>query len=218
MSYKIILKGGMGNQLFQLANGISLCLRDKHSLQVKFAKGSREYNLGWLGIKVGKLYNLEKFYASGEITEIYPSYLPKIYSQYKEPSFTFTPIPSLKKNTIIEGYFQSFRYFTEFEPYISNFLKNHLSFNTQPRSNQITLHIRLGDMARNLNARKFHGILNSMYYIKAIEHMNLNSPEFVVVTDDPEMFYREHNALIKYMGKYKITSQANLEDFTALAS
>jgi hypothetical protein len=182
----INLTGGLGNQLFQFANGINLALNSKSQIAFKYKKGRRQFNLSFLKIKTNQFYFVKII--DGQL-EILPSTtcqhnLVKVkYDRYQEKSFTYYPIELTKKNSELFGYFQSPKYFASHNAEIMSYLKEKLSCFGENLDSELVVHIRLGDMATNPEARSFHGILREEYYLMAISEY-FPEMKIVVVTED----------------------------------
>ena len=172
------LKGGLGNQLFQIATCIAYGYR--HNIEVKFFKqfstpieGHRKTTY-WDSIF--HLINLEK------------EDVPDFYSIYKEPHHHYSSIPASDQSQFLFGYFQSEKYFADFRSEILNLFTPPDSL-TQPiqkkyksllsKNNTVSVHIRRGDY---LKSPDYHPILPVDYYKKAMEQFQ--NHQFVVFSDD----------------------------------
>jgi hypothetical protein len=103
-----------------------------------------------------------------------------ILQTWKEPNHAFTPIP-IKNNLILDGYFQSPKYFIDYIDYIR------LQF-------KIPMHINKGILGIHLRADDYkrfptlHPVLPVEYYQHAlINFYNIDIKQVVVFTDDPEL-------------------------------
>ena len=96
------------------------------------------------------------------------------------------------KNTYIEGYFQSEKYFVA----IQNKIRQHFTFktktNTQTKAlalkikkqQPIAIHIRRGDYVKNKLINQTHGTCNIDYYKKALKLFDLKNHELYFFSDD----------------------------------
>ena len=169
--------GGLGNQLFQIANGYSL---------------SRVYNKELVlnpktndGIDINTYRNnfndLFKIFKKEEI----PVGTPIL----RENGFNYKKIPDLSgyNNIILNGYFQSEKYFINHKEEIKNLFlslfdnikiyKNNECFG----NNTISLHIRRTDYLNNPN---IHPTCSMEYYKKALELLNYEAKKVFIFSDD----------------------------------
>jgi len=81
--------------------------------------------------------------------------------------------------------------------------------------NYVAIHIRGGDYIRNKETSKFHGILSSDYYKKAIKIFmeKLKGSKFFVFTDDAEY---ANTILNELKINYVLVDQYNLADYEEL--
>jgi hypothetical protein len=179
----ISLKGGLGNQLFQIFTTISTALSNADTFFFIYSDTlpiGRIRSTYWNTLLEG----LKKY------TIINPPYGPKLYT-YKEAGFHYIPIPSMPKtepspsmindNEIImlDGYFQSPKYFIQHKSAIYDMIQ----INSQLADMKIQLpdwvgescsiHFRLDDY---LQKQQFHTILPVYYYINAINQLLLREP------------------------------------------
>jgi len=157
----IIIKGGLGNQLFQIFHVISYCI--KNNLKFVFPKNMRDWDKRknfWDTI----FKNLDKNTVKT---------LPE-FTKYKEKSFNYLEIPKIEKNIIFDGYFQSYKYFKEnFENITEligiekqkNIIKKQYNLDYE---NIISIHFRIGDY---INLQNHHPIMTLEYYKDAIKYI-----------------------------------------------
>ncbi len=176
----VYISGGLGNQLFQIANGLEFAF--KNNLEIKLIPSSenpRSYY--WNSDQI--LHNCQKWLdvPRGEVLI------------YEEPSFAFTEIPSPppNENIMIKGYFQSPQYFPSF---IITF-KNFLSFPTGIEKyildkygniftpDHVVIHARRGDY---LKYSEIHRPLTEEYYSAAISTIKAN--KYILISDDPQFW------------------------------
>lgn len=196
----IKLKGGLGNQMFQYALGRKLSL----SHQVPLALDIR--NL----YSDQRIYSLDKFCLSDIQIIKNVSYfqkklgkLQKLFGriEYQEPHFHFDNNIFSLNNAILDGYWQSEKYFMDIRNILlQDFqLKNPIQPTLQPHLHQIkehlsvSVHIRRGDYISNPQANAFHGVINIDWYHQAINYINqrLDNPKFFFFSDDIE--WVKHN-------------------------
>ena len=102
------LMGGLGNQIFQIFATISYSIKSKN--QIKFLKLEK---LG--GVTTTVRYTFwESFFVNLKIFLM--SELPQPFHIIKETDFTYNELPiceMIDTNIMINGYFQSYKYFEE---------------------------------------------------------------------------------------------------------
>lgn len=182
-----ILKGGLGNQLFQIAATISYAIDTKQ----RFAF---DYN-SW-GARGGAAKTFQASHPTSYRETLY-KYLPeanlatKTFGQiYKEPSFHYKQIPVLK-DVILDGYFQSEKYFSNNEDVIRKvFYPYHLKRNLLTQKYQIPsgtqvvgIHVRRGEYLKD---QIHHPVCTKEYYEKCIGFFRERNPnvEFLIISDD----------------------------------
>jgi hypothetical protein len=168
----IIIQGGLGNQLFQIFMLISYSI--KHNKQFVIPKNLQSWDKRityWDTI----FLNLMPFLVSNNDIEK--------YIEIKEPSFKYTELSSITENVVLNGYFQSYKYFennyTEVCDklglyQIRNIIKqkyftqtNNINENNKI-CNTISLHFRMGDYK---NMPNHHPLISDNYYINSLFHI-----------------------------------------------
>jgi len=208
---KIIIRllGGIGNQFFQYAVGRSLAIRHKGELllddsllrQRRFGVTPRDYELGVYNIRARKLNPDEASYLQYLVRRpfryLYTAGLKKSnFTYYREPHFEYdSRLHQLAGDLILEGYWQSERYFSDIANEIRRELQpiNLLDVNAQEylsqilRENSVGLHVRRGDYISNSTVVKNHVICDLAYYKRAVSVVAewVKNPVFFVFTDDP---------------------------------
>ena len=211
----IELKGGFGNQLFQFSTVLAAALQSEACFRLSYAKGSRNFSLGPLGLSLGTRYFPTISDGKLEIKKVARSYIFRA-KEFREQSFNFGPIPVFTENTQLHGYFQSFKYFDHIRLELADWIISHLPEVTYGYIPEFMIHVRLGDIARNQHFRDFHGVVSSGYFIRAIESFEVGESTICAITDDLEMFPREHRDLIKNFPQIQVSSGSLLSDFTLL--
>lgn len=168
------LQGGLGNQMFQIAATASLAISNNDTFGFNFDLCYTP-NQG----------NPSKKYINNIFQNIkgYKSY--KFESTYYEPFFSYNQIP-YSKNLLLNGYFQSEKYFIENSEHIRKLFKlNPIesvinSIGLDLLNEEFTsVHIRRGDY---LNFKDFHMSCGLDYYNSAIK--KINSGKFIFLSDD----------------------------------
>ncbi len=177
----ICLQGGMGNQMFQYAMGLSQARRLGADFQLDtggFARDSlRQYNLGlWKGI-------MEPL-TRGSVPSIRETSMP--YDQEL--------VNRIKDGDCLFGYWQTEKYFTEVRQQILEVFipKQPL---TRRALDLIEMIQREGQRSAFLTVRRtdylrtdFHGVLGMDYYLMACQMVaeHTSDPHFFVFSDEPE--------------------------------
>lgn len=185
MPTSIHLKGGLGNQLFQIFTAIAYACKNKH--RVVFLNVA---TLGDGGATTQRptywttLFKALRPFLVDNYTQI--KWVASI--QYDEPAFTFAEIPPYNPNymLMLSGYFQSPRYFHSHAETIIRMLnlkdlraavmtRNTAASQVVGRatpsdhwgapSGTVSLHIRLGDYKKY---PKYHPIMPVTYYVNAL--------------------------------------------------
>ncbi len=202
------LKGGLGNQMFQYAAGLSLAANHGTKLKVDVSL----LNEADAEIGTVRYFDLQQLQLSPEIatkeeiSNIEPGSLFTILMEkikpafkrriYKEADYTFdTNFFSAKDNIYLKGYRQSEKYFSP----IKDQIRRGFQFNNEvikavaakaselKSLNSVSIHIRRGDYSNPI-VRNYHGILGAAYYQQAIRYMesNVSECQFYIFSDDPE--------------------------------
>ena len=219
---EIILMGGLGNQLFQIANGISLAIKGQRALffNTKWYETNKSFAecLSLLGLKssVNYFINIQNSEIQFKESQQNCSCLD---SKFIEKMFCYSEIAINKERVSIHGYYQSERYFEEYKEQIKNFFNSKMQMREEKN---LVVHIRLGDMFLNKNINKVHGTLPVEYYLKAIELQKTHFDEILCITDSPELANRIYMpSFSKNFNDKKITiisGENSLEAFEILKS
>jgi GR25 family glycosyltransferase involved in LPS biosynthesis len=208
------LMGGLGNQMFMIANAYAYSLRTKSNflLEDKIHCGNRASYFNNL------LINLNKYMGN------MPNSL-----RVSEQSFHYNVIPEefSKQHMYFYGYFQSEKYFRDFVSEIKNLFKlpetlefyteNKLkSMNLNKENVTVALHIRRSDY---LNLQNFHPVQTLEYYEsgkKIIEDKLGFKPTYLYFSDDK--FWVKENFLFgsEGSGDQIIECENDYEEFALL--
>lgn len=157
-----ILMGGLGNQLFQIFTLIahSINTNQKFILPEKLPVYDKRHTY-WNSL----LINLQEYISNtGSLKWI----------QYNEPNFHYNKLPLLDDNLILNGYFQSYKYFETNYKEICDKLGLYQMRNTIKQKyftrmdNTISLHFRMGDYK---NMPNHHPLISDNYYINSLHHI-----------------------------------------------
>ncbi len=156
----MVLKGGLGNQLFQVFAAVAYFLDKKGSFKL-------------LPVCVGNRH----FYFDTMLTGV-KQYVDKDISGlpvYKEPYFTYNNISKALDKTICEGYWQSHRYFMNHMEAILRITKMDVlkkevndEYKEKYDNELVTIHFRIGDYKK---MQDYHRILNISYYVNALKEL-----------------------------------------------
>src|SRR5574343_271311 len=162
------IQGGLGNQLFQYANGRALSIEKNEDLYL---------DISWYKGRLDRAYLLNGFNIKEKIAGHIRVFLTKIFN----------------KDKYIVGDFQSEKYFKKIgEKIIEEFtLKSdqkmrRLDILEKIKStNSVSIHLRGGDYVRGKKSG-FHGTASAKYYESAIQRIvnKVGNPYFFVFTDD----------------------------------
>lgn len=161
--------GRIGNQLFQIASTIGIAINNNEDFYFNDSEIFKFFPKLQKNIKV----NFSDF------TEF-----------YNEQDFCYQEIKTLKEtNTVLFGYFQSFKYFENNWKIISDLLqiKNErfLNYKNQFQNiNTCSIHVRRGDYVtiNQVDPFKPHPLIKLYYYYQAIEYVNADV--YIIFSDD----------------------------------
>lgn len=201
--------GGIGNQMFQFAHGLSISLDtdrplrldvsefDNYSLHhgyelsrvfvgpfVTATQSDIDGVLGWRG----KRY-IKKLLARRYFKSIRPNrfFIEENLAHSEAAKFNEAPV-------YIQGYWQSEKYFIRHELAVREafIFKNTLDYDNAElaerinTSNAVAVHIRRGDYVSNKQTNRIHGLCSIQYFQKAIEEIikKVEKPSFFIFSDD----------------------------------
>lgn len=178
------LKGGLGNQMFQIATTFSLSETNKTKCVFDFDKCYTPLQ----GFTSNKYRNtIFKNFTEDKLFS--PTYI------YRETKFSFSEIPFID-NMCLDGYFQSEKYFKkykndlvdlfEFEKHHINHINLYISSLRKNFNSVNAIHVRRGDY---LKFPDFHNTCTKEYYFEAIK--TIGNGCFVFVSDDMEWVRKE---------------------------
>ncbi len=215
MQGKILIFGGLGNQLFQVAFCESLKL-SYENLNIEyidftsFYSTKRKWELGFLNIYPKKIKKKEiysiliKRFLNSKINKVSPRALN--FSIFKEDQYDdLLKVINSKSNFIIDGYWQSEKYFALHKEQIKKIIKStyfNENNNIPPKIQRVAVHIRRGDYVNTKEGRETHLVCNVKWYLNAIAYLNQlrKNLKFTVFTDDEKfvekVFIRHKNVEI----------------------
>jgi hypothetical protein len=203
------LRGGLGNQMFQYATARRLA--EKHSTILKLdITGFETYKLRRYSLHCFQIW--EYLATQAEIETICgksPSRLsqkissklgfknPKNSNLILEKQFNFEPeILVLPNNVLLEGYWQSEKYFVD----ISDILRREFVVKYQQDSQSqkfanliqstesVSLHVRRTDYVQDTLTNKIHGTCDRDYYDRCVRYIGdrISNPHFFIFSDEPQ--------------------------------
>ena len=195
------LSGGLGNQMFQYAAGRALSKRIdvELTLDLEWFKRRTQKN-----IRSPRSYALAAFQLSPSVrflqnsssaTRLLSTSKKRNRTVFSESTHTYDPrFEALTGNTVLDGYWQSERYFkdqadtirTDFAFRTANSATDSCLERTIRSTNSVSVHIRRGDYVTDPYASDFHGNLSANYYSGAIRAITdlVASPHLFVFSDE----------------------------------
>jgi hypothetical protein len=200
------IRGGLGNQLFQYAAARSLAWKKNERLKLDLYTYSTKSQVRSFGLdrftidtEIATREEVHQFTGSNFLTRFInkqenylrcPGVLAQPHYHFYEDFFR-VPAP-----VYLSGYWQSEKYFKEFEPKLRAqlTLKNNLSDSSLrwkekiQKDNSVAVHLRRGDYSSKSNYHSFFGTLSIDYYKRAIHEIKnkIGDPKFFVFSDDIE--------------------------------
>ena len=198
--------GGLGNQMFQLAHGLSLAAR----LQTELVIDTRYYDrkrptgmalsLSHFDIKAPEItrHRLPAVMDDGLFAFLKAQISGTDWQFYREAGPAYDAATrTLPDSTYLRGYWQSERYFNDH----ADLVRDRLQLLTPPGDETLTvmkaqdaclpvsLHIRRGDYVSNVKFSSIFGTCDLDYYRRAADRIAANSatePTFFAFSDDPD--------------------------------
>ena len=217
---RVKVQGGLGNQLFQIANGLNLALIYDLPISFHYNKTkNRNFVAGFSKISPGNLYRFD----GKQCLEIENK--PHTYcnfNKYIEKSFRFEEIKLKGRHVELQGYFQSFRYFSHIEEYMRTSIMEQFNIiDSNKNLVDIALHIRLGDYYRNRHNRKIYLLPSYSYLsdsIKKMEELISNTTGSIrVFTDDSKLLNKLYGEYFRKKPHYIFRGNST-ESFTEFAN
>ena len=186
------LNGGLGNQMFQYAAGKRLAEKRATELKMDLSLFDRQPGCSY---ELNRFAVNEKFSTKREVRSLkygMGSFLTRLSGSRRkkarrlsstyilEKGFQFDPdILDLPDNVLLEGYWQSEKYFSDIAELIRKiFSPRWISTFTQEVSARIRncdsvgVHIRRGDYVLNEKTSQFHGICTVAYYEECVRKVS----------------------------------------------
>lgn len=218
------LQGGLGNQMFQYACGYALAkeYNCQHKLDISYYSSIPSYH-------TKREFELLQFNISSPVVKDEDKRKQNKIQQFLNPISSkfhsiFTGIYPIgkyfaKKNLYLDGYFQSEKFFIK---YGENILKeftlqkglktkefNKIANQIKEKRNTISVHIRRGDYVTDKKTIKHHGVLDNMYYKRALEILKIQKSQIYFFSDEPKYVTTHFTSFSKNtynISKHKFTS------------
>lgn len=177
--------GKLGNQMFQYSALKSIALKNNYefflpsnNLQTKFDGCFDLTNDKWIEFKLDLL---DGFNITCPLLNI------SLQHVYHEQDFKFIPeVFSISDNTAIEGYFQSYKYFKEFEQEIlkdftfNSFILNKCIKKISEYNNSVSIHVRRGDYVKHPG----YWTVTPEYIQETLNYFTDQEYTFLIFSDD----------------------------------
>jgi len=160
-----ILSGGLGNMMFQVAAAYALAKKYNQTLLLN-------------PNHVGTLHKAPMEYKDSIFKKIELLSKPLEFFKISEESFSYRPLGSLDGNILLDGYFQSYKYFENCQSEIRDLFSFKVDSKYDPKE-KVSVHIRRGNYAQ---LSQHHHNLSISYYLNAIEQFPDHN--FLVLSDD----------------------------------
>lgn len=198
----INVKGGLGNQLFQIAAGYAYAKKYDKKLIINPTKWNAGQGNHVLSYKDTIFRNFE-----------YGTPITRDVVEYHEKKFNYDEIPHYPGNVALNGYFQSLKYFENVEnEFISLLNLPEVNVPQIPYISNIAFHIRRGDY---LNYKNIHYVCNTEYFNYFFDYFNpVRSTKIYVFTDSPEIVRHEFSNHLDYS---IVSSQSDVRELTFMS-
>ena len=217
------LYGGLGNQMFQYAQGYVFTKRHNtiHKLDISSLENPNIYTKRQYALRIFAIDN--SFVHPSRLMNVinrlfHLNINPFLFKTIKEERTTFNSnIYNTTGNIYLDGYWQSYRYFSNYEIDIRNIFKFRTPLSSQTmqlareirNNHSISIHVRRGDYVVDKSTNTFHGTCPPNYYRRAIEHFvqQVQDPTFYIFSDDID--WVKKNISTKQNVVYVTHNQAN---------
>ena len=192
----VVLRGGLGNQLFGWAAGFASSERSGLELNLAYRKTrSSKEGVSARGFELGCFHGIPgtKISFSPRRTFLLGGGVSTATLITEEPAGEFDRrVKYVSQGTVLDGYFQDPRYFSDFTSQIRSILQGSFvhrddisGINKSFGEEWVDVHVRRGDYT-NLN--KIYHLPGEEYYAEALSKLETETsdPNIVVFSDDPE--------------------------------
>jgi hypothetical protein len=170
------LMGGLGNQLFQIFATISHAMKTRNKF--KFL------NVSSLGSGSETIRNTYWNSLLNRLKIFLMSNYPQPIQVIREKNFMYNELPHCEQDTIIVGYFQSYKYFQENYNTIYKLLSidtvkanlcDKVCLNNTQLENIVSMHFRIGDYKK---IQHNHPLMTKEYYHRCLKFINTKYSNF----------------------------------------
>lgn len=229
------INGGLGNQLFQYAAGLSLATKYQVPLKIhtQFKSTDTTRTLGIshfnTNVEEASTEDLDHLYPSSSIKRAIQALLPAQYKHfYKEHEFAYqTSFEKLGASVYLKGYWQSEKYFTGIAEQVKEvfrldptlFQNIESLIDNLKHTEALAMHVRKGDYLKQPYAT-YYAELDAVYYNSALKVLQKISPhlQVYVFTDDPEWVKLNLPLAMPYTLMSGSATKTMYEDFEAMRS
>lgn len=208
------LSGGLGNQMFQYAAGLSLSTARKTELCLDLSwfqnnpaeVTKRAYRLDVFAIhaRIAQTRQIGKIAEPSTIRRLFDRGKPYFRKNiYYEPHFHYDPnFRRASSDIILEGYWQSEEYFKDFAEGIRQEFAisapltpatTGMAKKIGAAANSVSLHVRRGDYVSDPKTFSYHGVCEPGYYTKAIAALNKRVGEMEIFVFSEDMDWVKEN-------------------------
>jgi len=203
------ITSGLGNQMFQYAIGRSLSLQHQTSLKLDIMnfdkKQYRKFGLTNFNLNIEYASSNEINSFKGHLIDFFKPYHKKKNIKERYTHYDPTIKNLIKDDLYLGGYWQSDKYFKDFEVEIRKDLafKSSIITNVSDQqkliqnSNSVSLHIRRGDYHSHPIIAKSHGVLSLEYYYNAIKHLKETDHSLIFFIFSDDMHWVKNNLKLK---------------------
>lgn len=202
------MRGGLGNQLFIFAAAYAQARRLEAPLLLDVCdfteQNIRNFELGNLDFSASPIpISVTNSSQGGSLSSSMVGRLARrwiLKNRYFQdnPGRFDAAINQIVPGTRLTGYFQSFRYFSEYDAEIMAFLESSSSFKLRAKSSKsIAMQVRLGDYLSPKNL-PLYGLCSERYFVEgsAILERLLNVYNRKIYTDSPEQLTLKYPNLV----------------------
>lgn len=190
------LEGGLGNQIFQVANGYAYS--QKHGKKLILDDSNWNAQQG----NSPRMYQ-ETIFRNFEYID---KNKRRINQEYMEPKFNYVEIPKFDSDVRLVGYFQSLKYFKDFK---DEFVAKLWLPESPIFKDSVAVHIRRGDYLTNAH---IHYVCDTEYFKENIK--DFSNKQIHVFTDSKDFVQKEFwDQDIQI-----IETESELGDLTAMAN
>lgn len=197
--------GGLGNQLFQYATGLSLAAKHNVDLvmdldwysNIPATDTPRKFELDGFNISARRMTRHEERLAwlhRGRLARRL-TWIPRAWQHVREHGGDFDPgVLNAENDAYLDGYWQSPGYFRSIEPLLRTELTVKRSpgsedmqiLGAMPKGRSVAVHVRRGDYVTLAAAAQMHGVSLADYYVNAMGAVlsKIANPHFFVFSDD----------------------------------